>query len=395
MSLQQLEQAWSAGRLVPLAGPGETVPVVPASLEQQIGPGVIVGSGGSMGGRRWCVQPLAHLQQSALATGRWLAAQGLDPASCLHLNPLPLHHVSGLLPWVRSRQWGAQHRTLAPALMRDPLALTETLPMAELACQGPVLLSLVPTQLGRLLADPAGVAWLQQVALIWVGGAPLSPDLAAMARQLRLPLAPCYGATETAAMVCALTPRRFLAGDQGCGAPLDGVRLRVEEASGALAIATARLSPGWLVQGALVPLPRTVDGWWLSGDAARFSDQGLQVLGRLDAAIHSGGETVFPEQVEQRLAALIEAAALPVVAVLLVGESDALWGERLVALVRLRVECSSEPVLAALNQLAQQLPPAQRPVRWQVCASLETTLAGKWQRQRWQQWLVGQLAGQA
>jgi len=279
--------------------------------------------------------------------------------------------------------------------MRDPLALTETLPMAELACQGPVLLSLVPTQLGRLLANPAGVAWLQQVALIWVGGAPLSPDLAAMARQLRLPLAPCYGATETAAMVCALTPRRFLAGDQGCGAPLDGVRLRVEEASGALAIATARLSPGWLVQGALVPLPRTVDGWWLSGDAARFSDQGLQVLGRLDAAIHSGGETVFPEQVEQRLAALIEAAALPVVAVLLVGESDALWGERLVALVRLRVECSSEPVLAALNQLAQQLPPAQRPVRWQVCASLETTLAGKWQRQRWQQWLVGQLAGQA
>lgn len=393
MSLQQLEQAWSAGRLVPLAGPGETVPVVPASLEHQYGPGVIVGSGGSMGGRRWCVLPLAHLQQSALATGRWLAAQGLDPASCLHLNPLPLHHVSGLLPWVRSRHWGAQHRTLAPALMRDPLALAETLPLAELACQGPVLLSLVPTQLGRLLADPVGVAWLQQVALIWVGGAPLSPDLAAMARQLRLPLAPCYGATETAAMVCALTPRRFLAGEQGCGAPLDGVRLRVEEASGALAIATARLSPGWLVQGALVPLPRTVDGWWLSGDAARFSDQGLQVLGRLDAAIHSGGETVFPEQVEQRLAALIEAAALPVAAVLLVGESDALWGERLVALVRLRAECSSEPVLAALNQLAQQLPPAQRPVRWQECASLETTLAGKWQRQRWQQWLVDQLAG--
>jgi hypothetical protein len=33
-------------------------------------------------------------------------------------------------------------------------------------------------------------------------------------------------------------------------------------------------------------------------------------------------------------------------------------------------------------------------VRWQVCASLETTMAGKWQRQRWQQWLAGQLPGQ-
>jgi O-succinylbenzoic acid--CoA ligase len=394
MRLQQLEQAWAAGRLVPLAGPGETAPVVPASLEQQLGPGVIVGSGGSMGGRRWCVQPLAHLQESAAATGRWLAAQGFDPAACLHLNPLPPHHVSGLLPWVRSRQWGAQHRTLAPALMRDPVALAEALPAAELVRQGSVLLSLVPTQLGRLLADPAGVAWLQQVALIWVGGAPLSPELAAMARQLRLPLAPCYGATETAAMVCALTPMRFLAGELGCGAPLDGVRLRVEAPSGALAIATARLSPGWLEQGALVPLPRTADGWWLSGDAARFSDQGLQVLGRLDAAIHSGGETVFPEQVEQRLVALIEAAALPVAALLLVAESDPLWGARLVALVRLQADSACEPVLAGLNQLAQQLPPAQRPVRWQVCASLETTMAGKWQRQRWQQWLAGQLPGQ-
>jgi len=34
------------------------------------------------------------------------------------------------------------------------------------------------------------------------------------------------------------------------------------------------------------------------------------------------------------------------------------------------------------------LPPAQRPGRWQLCASLEPTIAGKWERQRWQQWLA-------
>jgi len=391
MRLEQLEQAWASGRLVPLAGPGETPPAVPAGLELQHGPGVIMGSGGSMGGRRWCLQPLGHLQESAAATGRWLAAQGLDPAACLHLNPLPLHHVSGLLPWVRSRQWGAQHRTLAPALMRDPVALAAVLPASELERQGPVLLSLVPTQLGRLLADPAGVAWLQQLALIWVGGAPLPAALAATARQLGLALAPCYGATETAAMVCALPPARFLAGALGCGAPLDDVSLRVEADSGALAIATARLSPGWLEQGVLVPLPRTADGCWLSGDAARIDAQGLQVLGRLDGAILSGGETVFPEQVEQRLGVLIQAAALPVAALLLLGESDPVWGERLVALVRLQGDAAKAPVLLeALARLAQQLPPAQRPGRWQLCASLEPTIAGKWERQRWQQWLAGQ-----
>lgn len=400
MNPGQLEQAWAAGRLVPLAGPAESPPPVPVALEQRYGPGVIVGSGGSLGGRRWCLQPLAHLQASATATGAWLGGLGLDPAACLHLNPLPLHHVSGLMPWVRCRQWGARHHALDPALMRAPLALATALPPAALAAQDTVLLSLVPTQLLRLLDDPVGIAWLQQLDLIWVGGAPLTPALAERARQLELRLAPCYGATETAAMVCALPPERFLAGETGCGLPLSDVQLRLASTAGPngacaaqapLEVATDRLSPGWLQQDQLVPLPRSADGWWRSGDAARLNPSGLEIVGRLDGAIHSGGETVFPEQIEQRLGALIQAQALPVEALLLLGESDPRWGQRLVALVRLHgaaegpVDVAS--VLAALARLARQLPPAERPARWLLCPSLEPTVTGKWQRQRWQQWL--------
>ena len=399
MNPEQLEQAWAAGRLVPLAGPAESPPLAPVSLEQRYGPGVIVGSGGSLGGRRWCLQPLAHLQASATATGAWLGTLGLDPAACLHLNPLPLHHVSGLMPWVRCRQWGARHHALDPALMRAPLALATALPPAALAAQDTVLLSLVPTQLLRLLDDPVGIAWLQQLDLIWVGGAPLTPALAERARQLGLRLAPCYGATETAAMVCALPPDRFLAGETGCGLPLSDVQLRLAGTAspevcaghGPLEVATDRLSPGWLQQGQLVPLPRSADGWWRSGDAARLNPSGLEIVGRLDGAIHSGGETVFPEQIEQRLGAWIQAQALPVEALLLLGESDPRWGQRLVALVRLQgpsagpVDAAS--VLAALARLARQLPPAERPARWLLCPSLEPTVTGKWQRRRWQQWL--------
>jgi O-succinylbenzoic acid--CoA ligase len=411
MNPQHLEQAWSDGRLVPLAGPGESPPSVPQLLEQRFGPGVVVGSGGSVGGRRWCLQPLTHLQASAAATGAWLGALGLEPASCLHLNPLPLHHVSGLMPWLRCRHWGARHQALDPALMRDPAALASALPAAALADQGPVLLSLVPTQLLRLLDDPAGIAWLQQLTVIWVGGAPLPATLAQRARQRELRLAPCYGATETAAMVCAQPPERFLAGEPGSGQPLADVQLRLASAAGsavvpdttaALEVATGRLSPGWLHQGRLVPLPRSVDGWWCSGDAARLSTRGLEIVGRLDGAIHSGGETVFPEQVEQRLGALIEAAGLPVAALLLLGEPDPRWGQRLVALVRLRGDADaaagadaaavadSAPLLAEFSLLARQLPPAERPRRWLLCPLLERTVTGKWERRRWQQWLTGQ-----
>lgn len=383
MTPEQLEQAWAAGRIVPL---GEA-PDVPHGLADAHGPGVVVGSGGSLGGRRWCLQPLAHLQASASATGAWLQQQGLDPAGCLHLNPLPLDHVSGLLPLVRCRQWGARYRRLAPELMRDGAAVAAAEPPAALAAQGPVLLSLVPTQLSRLLTHPAGVAWLQQLAVIWVGGAPLPADLASRARQLGLRLAPCYGSTETAAMVCALPPSRFLAGESGCGEPLADVSLRVDGASGAIEIAAERLSPGWLQQNRLVPLPRTADGWWRSGDAAQISPAGLQILGRLDGAIHSGGETVFPEQVEQRLRALIQAADMPVAELLLLAQPDPEWGERLVALVRWHQGADGPQTLAGLAQLARQLPPAQRPRRWQPCPQLAPGLLGKWERQRWGHWL--------
>ena len=276
-----LEQAWAAGRIVPLAareqraelaaalGPGGSGAVL-EPLQRRWGPGVLVGSGGSSGRRRWCLQPLAHLQASAAATGGWLEGLGLDPAACLHLNPLPLHHVSGLLPLLRARQWGCDHRSIAPALLRDPRALAAALPLPT---DRPVLISLVPTQLQRLMAAPAGLAWLRQLALIWVGGAPLPPAVAARARAEGVRLAPCYGATETAAMVCALAPERFLAGEPGCGPPLADVELRLEPGHGAIALRTARLSPGWLEQGVLQPLPGCEpggDGWWRSGDGGHI-----------------------------------------------------------------------------------------------------------------------------
>lgn len=81
MTPEQLQKLWDAGRLAALAGPAASdqqalaAAIGPdglAPLEECWGPGVVLGSGGSTGGRRWCLQPLAHLQASAAATGLWL-----------------------------------------------------------------------------------------------------------------------------------------------------------------------------------------------------------------------------------------------------------------------------------------------------------------------------------
>ena len=376
---ERLGQGLATGQWVSLSPEAEAAPI--AQLPP--GPGVVVRSGGSSGGSSYCAQPSLHLDRSAAATAHWLTGIGLDPAATLLLNPLPLAHVSGLMPWWRARCWGAGHQQLAPGLMKTPtelLAFCRSMPAWGIK---PVLLSLVPTQLARLLADPDGVAFLQQLELIWIGGAALPSPVEEQARALRLPLAPCYGSTETAAMVAAMPPDRFLAGEPGCGDPLVDVELRLA-ADGALEVRTDRLALGrWSAdQPDRFEQLKDADGWWRSGDRAAFTP-GLQIMGRMDGAIHSGGETVFPEPLEQRLMAAAQAVSVPVSAVLLLGVDDSEWGQRLVALVG----SADAAVLQRLMALTRSWSPAETPRRWVLCPALAPSVLGKWQRQRWRNWL--------
>ena len=233
--------------------------------------------------------------------------------------------------------------------------------------------------------------------VIWVGGASLPMDLADHARQAGLRLAPCYGATETAAMVTAQTPQSFLAGHSGCGQPLDGVRLRLDP-DGALVVhcdrlAVARLDPA----GGLEALADEA-GWWRTGDLATLGDScvapELQILGRRDGALQSGGVTVFPQQLEDRLLELARRADLPLSAVLMLAVPDAEWGEQLVALVRWTTPDRDQQRMDALKGLVLAWPAAERPRRWLPCPDLEPSVAGKWERQRWQTWLASQQSGQ-
>ena len=165
--------------------------------------------------------------------------------------------------------------------------------------------------------------------------------------------------------------------------------LRLAAADGAVEVRSPRLALGWLESGGLRPLPRTADGWWRSGDAGRLGAAGLELLGRLDGALSSGGETVFPEQLEARLQAEARAQGLPLAVVLLLGVEEPPWGERLVALVRAEAGADSAALVAALQALVAGWPPAERPRRWFPCPELAVSPQGKWQRGHWRQWLGG------
>ena len=389
---KQLAIAIESGSWIQLLPPqGHTTLISKAVLPK--GPGVIIASGGSSGGPQQCLHPSSNLDESAIATGQWLHKQGFDPKNCVIINPLPLHHVSGLMPWWRSRIWGTEHYWLIPSIMRDPTTLNKFCKPIFHQRVGHFITSLVPTQLQRLIDHPAGLEWLKSFDLIWIGGSKLSEKLATNARRKQICLAPCYGTTETASMITALDPNAFLAGKNGCGTPLKDVDLRLNP-SGSLQIKTRRLASIFLKNGNLEKI-QDDNGWWQSGDLAKLILEDclyqLEIIGRSDTAIHSGGETIFPEILEGKLLATAQKNQIPVQHILFLPIKDKEWGERLVALISWKTKLTTNEKnkqFKRIENLTKNWQPAQRPCLWHECTELEPSALGKFERAKWQNWLA-------
>jgi 3-oxocholest-4-en-26-oate---CoA ligase len=122
---------------------------------------------------------------------------------------------------------------------------------------------------------------------------------------------------------------------------------------------------------------REVDGvrYATPGDRARVRADGrVELLGRGSACINTGGEKVYPEEVEQALRqhpAVVDAAV--------VGVPDARWGEMITALVELAPSCELDAALdESLREHARaQLAGYKVPKRFLVVGELPRTVAGK------------------
>jgi len=251
------------------------------------------------------------------------------------------------------------------------------------------------------MEDPAGLKCLKSCSVIWVGGAGLNSCTRAAARREQLNLAPCYGATETTAMVTALPPQHFLEGLEGCGDVLGDVEIHLD-VDGSLMVRTNRLAAcRWNgAQDSALKLLRDSQGWWRSGDIARWlPGQGskgmarsLQLIGRRDAVINSGGETLFLETLEKQMDELF--ALIPIQSLLLIGLEDSNWGQKLVSLVRFSREISVVERIDLFSKMRNkclELSPPERPKLWLHCPSLEMNGAGKWEREYWAAWAVTEL----
>jgi O-succinylbenzoic acid--CoA ligase len=192
---------------------------------------ICIPSGGTTGGLKFA----RHDQQTIEAAVRGFCGHfGTERVNAIGV--LPLHHVSGLMAWMRCALTGGAYQPWSWKTLEEgdyPPTPGENW-----------FLSLVPTQLQRLLAIPEAVAWLKKIRVIFMGGGPMWPELAAAATRLRLPLSFSYGMTETAAMVAAQQPAEFLSGASGCGKPLPHVTVAVTP-EGTIRIAGESLFRGY------------------------------------------------------------------------------------------------------------------------------------------------------
>lgn len=253
---------------------------------------------------------------------------------------LPLHHVSGFMAWMRCALTGGTYRPL------DWKAIEEgTFPLLPVKVHGWVI-SLVPTQLERLLRQEAAVEWLRKFRMIFLGGGPSWPELLDKAAALKLPLSVGYGMTESAAMMAALRPPEFLTGTRSCGTVMPHVTMQIND-EGVISIngdsVFRGFYPQWRAPGEFV----TQDGGY------RDRHGHVYITGRRDTVIICGGEKIDPAAVE---AVLRGSGELPQVVVL--GVPDAEWGQVVIATYPESPAPKLKKVAEVMNRL---LSPAKRP----------------------------------
>lgn len=280
----------------------------------------VVETSGSTGRPKRVVLSRRAMLASAAASAARLGAAGP------WLLALPASYVAGLNVIVRSLVAG-----------HPPVLLADSFADAARAVGPGGFVSLVPTQLHRLLeTDAAALAGFHTVLL---GGGPVDPALRARAQAAGVRVVATYGSAET----CG-----------GCvydGVPLDGVGLALA-ADGRVRLSGPVLFDGYAGEPELTR-EVLVDGWFLTSDAGRIDEDGrLQVLGRIDDMVVTGGVNVPAPAVAARLRAHPGVAAAEVL-----GVPDEEWGNRIVAFL---VPAAGPPTLDDLRDWVA----AERPRSW-------------------------------
>ena len=320
-----------------------------------------------------------HTQANLLANMHIASSvQGITPDD-LVLTVLPLFHVGGLcIQTLPALYVGAGVLLLARFEAGAALAAIHQ--------WHPTLTLQVPATLAAMAEHPQWPSTaLSSLRTLWVGSSVVPRRLIALWTARGVTVCNVYGSTETGPFSVAIPPKQAhwpqMAQLGACGWPAPQVQLE---------LANARTEGGAQVGELCLKAPNVAQHYWPdtpavdargffhTGDLARLAADGsVCIVGRVKDMVISGGENIYPAELEHIL------SAHPLVAeCAVVGLPDAQWGEVLVAVVVRRFNATNTEALEASLQalLAAQLARYKLPRRWVWLDALPKTALGKVQK---------------
>lgn len=319
------------------------------SLTSTEGPLLAFQTGGSSGKPAQVIHSAGNLRHAVTGLQGRIGPDPISSVCCL-----PLHHLGG---------WMQVHRAMETSgsvffCSYHDLAAD----MFSRKLHGRWL-SLVPTQLHKLVKSTQALANLRVARGIFVGGSAISPRLAALCREEELPIWPTYGMTETAGMVTLLSSEEFLCGREGVGQVLPHAELSLAGNDRKIGVKCESLC--------LAKPPRRFHaGECLqTEDYGEFNPEGYwTVSGRGDRIIVSGGENLDPSVAER---AILDTGLVD--ECIVVGIKDEYWGQ----LARAYITPSCVKLGEVQKMAKKLLPSVNYPKQWIATDELPLTEMGK------------------
>jgi O-succinylbenzoic acid--CoA ligase len=296
---------------------------------------------------------------------------GLHPAD-KWLACLPMFHVGGLAILLRGVIYGN------PVVVHeafDPLLVNRAIDQDQVT-----IISLVSAMLQRVIDARNGKPIPPTLRCILLGGGPAPRPLLETCAALHIPVLQTYGMTETASQFATLSPEDALRKLGSAGKPLMPNSLRIESEGvtipvgevGEIVVRGPTITPGYIGRENDVVTSTFRDGWFHTGDLGYLDEEGyLYVVARRNDLIISGGENIYPAEVE---AVLLDHPAVEEAAV--IGVPDARWGQVPVAVIKTRTDItiSADDLRSfCLERLARY----KVPVDFHFVDSLPRNAAGK------------------
>ena len=298
--------------LITNADPGELIPVFKSDWAASI-----MYTSGTTGKPKGVLQTFGNHFYSAVSSALNLGLSSADKWLCV----APIFHISGFSIIMRGLIYGMTVRLVEKfgAEEIERILANETV----------TIMSVVPFMLKKLIQqqNKTNTHYNSAFRCMLLGGGTIDRETLEICLQRSIPVVQCYGMTETCSQIVALRSADALLKLGSVGQPLFSTQLKLSK-DGEILLKTPALTPGYLNLPDKLP-SKMIDGWYRTGDIGHLDKEGyLYIDGRADEMLISGGENIFPQEVEQvyqRYPQINEVAV--------VGQTDPVWGQVPVAFV--------------------------------------------------------------